>query len=65
MFTKENLASDFQAKDVQLGHSYFLVETKEQLKLKLKHEIKPILEEYVKDGILMEHTKNIIEELNV
>lgn len=48
------LQSDFKAKDVQLGHSYFLVETENQLELKLKFEIKPLLNEYVKDGILSE-----------
>lgn len=48
------LQSDFKAKDVQLGHSYFLAETEKQLKLKLDFEIKPLLNEYVKDGILSE-----------
>lgn len=48
------LQSDFRSKDVQLGHSYFLVETEKQLELKLKYEIKPLLNEYVKDGILSE-----------
>nr|WP_315174512.1 AAA family ATPase [uncultured Flavobacterium sp.] len=48
------LQSDFKAKDVQLGHSYFLVETEKQLALKLEFEIKPLLNEYVKDGILSE-----------
>ena len=48
------LQSDFKAKDVQLGHSYFLVETEKQLELKLEFEIKPLLNEYVKDGILNE-----------
>ncbi|EIA08682.1 AAA family ATPase [Flavobacterium frigoris] len=48
------IQSDFKAKDVQLGHSYFLVETEKQLELKLEFEIKPLLNEYVKDGILSE-----------
>lgn len=48
------LQSDFKAKDVQLGHSYFLAETEKQLQLKLEFEIKPLLKEYVKDGILSE-----------
>lgn len=50
------LQSDFKAKDVQLGHSYFLAETEKQLKLKLDFEIKPLLNEYIKDGILSEET---------
>lgn len=48
------LQSDFKAKDVQLGHSYFLIETEKQLELKLEFEIRPLLNEYVKDGILSE-----------
>ena len=46
------LQSDFKAKEVQLGHSYFLAETEKQLQLKLEFEIIPLLNEYVKDGIL-------------
>lgn len=55
------LQSDFKAKDVQLGHSYFLVENEKQLQLKLEFEIKPLLNEYVKDGILGE---NALAEIN-
>lgn len=57
------LQSDFKAKDVQLGHSYFLVETEKQLELKLEFEIKPLLNEYVKDGILSEAASNEITSL--
>ena len=66
LFTKDYLSSDFEPKDVQLGHSYFLATKEEDLKLKLEYEIKPLLREYVKDGILSEGAKEIIEkELNV
>jgi 5-methylcytosine-specific restriction protein B len=57
------LQSDFKAKDVQLGHSYFLVENEKQLKLKLEFEIKPLLNEYVKDGILGESALAEIDAL--
>lgn len=57
------LQSDFKAKDVQLGHSYFLAETEKQLELKLKFEIKPLLREYIKDGILNEVALIEIENL--
>ena len=57
------LQSDFKAKDVQLGHSYFLVESEQQLKLKLKYEIKPLLNEYVKDGILSDSALDVIKNL--
>jgi 5-methylcytosine-specific restriction protein B len=57
------LQSDFKAKDVQLGHSYFLVEKEKQLELKLEFEIKPLLNEYVKDGILSEEALLEISKL--
>ncbi|TWI03188.1 5-methylcytosine-specific restriction protein B [Flavobacterium tiangeerense] len=57
------LQSDFKSKDVQLGHSYFLVETEKQLELKLEFEIKPLLNEYVKDGILSEEA--LLEIVNL
>ena len=57
------LQSDFKAKDVQLGHSYFLAETEKQLELKLEFEIKPLLNEYVKDGILSEEAIKEIQTL--
>jgi hypothetical protein len=59
------LASDFRAIDIILGHSYFLSESDEQLQLKLEFEIKPILREYIKDGILLETSRIKIESLNV
>ena len=61
----ETLSSEFQPKDVMPGHSYFLAENIEQLKLKLDYEIKPLLREYLRDGILLESARIIIEELSV
>lgn len=65
LFTKDKIASDFNAKDVQLGHSYFLAQTEPELKRKLEFEIKPILREYLKDGILLNETASEIENLSV
>jgi DNA polymerase III delta prime subunit len=54
----EYIAADFSPEDVWIGHSYFISSKKEdskakkELELKLKFEIKPLLKEYVKDGIL-------------
>lgn len=49
-----NLSPEFDPKDVQLGHSYFIDKTDEggSMQVRLLYEIKPILMEYVKDGIL-------------
>ena len=67
LFSSEHLSLDFQKEDVMIGHSYFLIEDKNEaeLKIKLDYEIKPILKEYVKDGILQESTSEIIENLKV
>ena len=66
LFTRDHLASDFEANDVQLGHSYFLADNEEMLRLKLKYEIQPILKEYLKDGIFQgDIVKQKIEALDV
>lgn len=65
LFTNDFLSPDFKAKDVMIGHSYFLVKDDEDLKIKLEFEIKPILREYLKDGIFLEIANDKIESLNV
>lgn len=62
-YSKETLASDFKAIQVQLGHSYFMVKDDEELQLKAKYEIIPILEEYLKDGIFLEKAEKNISDL--
>ncbi|MBS7233650.1 AAA family ATPase [Flavobacterium psychroterrae] len=63
------LASDFNFKEIQLGHSYFLLkgrtpeEQKTELEMRLKYEIIPILNEYVKDGLLLETAKEEIKKI--
>ncbi len=66
------LAPDFNYRDIQIGHSYFLVDLKksdddqlEELRLKLNYEIKPILREYVNDGILLKDAEITIEKLSI
>ncbi len=61
-----NLSAEFEKKDVQLGHSYFIDKSDEggSMDVRLQYEIKPILMEYVKDGILIgDKIKQTIEEL--
>ena len=65
LFQDEFLNSDFQAEEVQLGHSYFLAEDEAKLRLKLVFEIKPLLKEYIKDGILKEKASTIVEDLSI
>jgi MoxR-like ATPase len=65
LFSNEFLSPDFKAKDVMIGHSYFLVKDENELRIKLEFEIKPILREYLKDGIFLEIANGKIELLNV
>lgn len=65
LFSEKYLSPDFKANDVMIGHSYFLVEDEDTLRLKLEFEIKPILREYLKDGIFLEAVSDKIEMLNV
>jgi 5-methylcytosine-specific restriction protein B len=62
-----NRSQEFEKKDVQLGHSYFIDKTEKDggsMDLRFKFEIKPILLEYVKDGILIgENIKQQIDDL--
>lgn len=73
LFDNPYLSSDFDANDVRIGHSYFLASNEDmsdedfilELRKKLKHEIKPILYEYIKDGILLDTAKDFVDNLNV
>ena len=47
-----NLSPEFKKEEVQLGHSYFITKNT-PINIRWKYEIKPILFEYVKDGILV------------
>lgn len=59
------LSTDFEPKDVALGHSYFIDKSDEggSIPIRWKYEIKPILLEYIKDGILKDSVKAKITEL--
>lgn len=56
------LSEEFRPEDVWLGHSYFI--TKDiDFANRLKYEIKPILKEYIKDGILKQSAETFINNL--
>lgn len=63
----EYLSDEFSPEDVWIGHSYFIMK-EENREMRLNYEIKPILREYLKDGILKENvngedTKTAINSL--
>lgn len=48
----KNTRADMDIKDLMIGHSYFLVDTLEDLQESFEYEIKPLLIEYQKDGVI-------------
>ena len=56
LFNSENLNSEYYKDDVQIGHTYFLVTSVEQLYLRFRYQIIPILREYYKDGMFQLET---------
>lgn len=59
----KNINEEFEADDIMIGHSYFMAQNFEELQNKLEYEIKPLLLEYLKDGILKSN-KDTINNLN-
>ncbi|MBW9151457.1 AAA family ATPase [Clostridium estertheticum] len=47
----DKISPEYYKEDVQIGHTYFLVSTEEQLFRRFLYQIIPILREYYKDGI--------------
>lgn len=60
-FIVDNNTSDMPIDDLMIGHSYFMVTSKDDLKDKWTYEILPLLLEYYKDGIIK---KSPLEEIN-
>lgn len=65
LFSFEYLSPDFHKNDVQIGHSYFIVDDESELRTKWLYEIKPILNEYIKDGILLNEAQEVVDSLYV
>lgn len=51
LFNPDNLNSEYYKDDVQIGHTYFLVSSDEQLYLRFRYQMLPVLREYYKDGM--------------
>lgn len=51
---KHNISEDFDINDVMVGHSYFLADTEEDYNINLNYKIRPLLEEYLRDGIIVD-----------
>lgn len=57
----DHLSDEFKERpqDVWIGHSYFIA-SENDFPMRMKYEIVPILEEYLKDGILNSDAKEVI-----
>lgn len=62
-FLNENKV-DMEIDDLMVGHSYFMAKDITELSLKLEYEIKPLIREYAKDGIISVSEKELKEELS-
>ena len=64
-FIKSHKAdSEMEIKDLMVGHSYFMAKDEKELSLKLEYEVKPLIEEYAKDGIISISEKELVDEMN-
>ena len=62
----DTLSEEYKPEDVWIGHSYFLMQDEEDednTSNRLLYEIIPLLEEYVRDGVLMAEVQDVIDEL--
>ena len=48
----KHIEKNYYAKDFYIGHTYFLVKSEEEMKLRLEYQILPILREYAENGVL-------------
>ncbi len=54
---RDNRSNDMEFDDLMVGHSYFMAESLNELELKWKYEVIPLLKEYQKDGLLRHSAK--------
>lgn len=54
---------DMNIDDLMVGHSYFLANDVDELRLKLDYEIIPLVREYAKDGIILCDDKTLASEI--
>jgi 5-methylcytosine-specific restriction protein B len=56
-YIKGHNACDMDIDDLMVGHSYFMANGEDELKLKMEYEVIPLIKEYIKDGILNKDEK--------
>ena len=62
----DTLCDEYRPEDVWIGHSYFLMQDEEGVdntRERILYELIPLLEEYVRDGVLTADAQTVIDEL--
>ena len=59
----ETLSEEYRPEDVCIGHSYFIMDGEYALQDRLLFEIIPLLEEYIRDGVLTSEAQQTIDKL--
>lgn len=59
----ETLSEEYRLEDVWIGHSYFIMDGEYALQDRLLFEIIPLLEEYIRDGVLTSEAQQTIDKL--
>lgn len=59
----EILSEEYRPEDVWIGHSYFIMDGEYALQDRLLFEIIPLLEEYIRDGVLTSEAQQTIDKL--
>lgn len=66
LISADTLSEEYKPEDVWIGHSYFLMNDEngdDCTSDRLRYQIIPLLEEYVRDGVLTAEAKDTIDEL--
>lgn len=70
---EKHLSEEYQLDDIMIGHSYFIFSDEayndtdlvyENMNLSLQYNIIPLLEEYYKDGILIDKDEEVMKKLD-
>lgn len=59
----ETLSEEYRPEDVWIGHSYFIMDGEYAFQDRLLFEIIPLLEEYIRDGVLTSEAQQTIDKL--
>lgn len=57
------LSAEYRPEDVWIGHSYFIIKDDAEKKDRLLYDIIPLLEEYLRDGVLTSDAQDTLDNL--